>query len=418
MRCVLSSLGNGFVLPLVPALFLAFALLLGCDGEPEPTRLKVVISSPGGSMGDSYRQGINAAITEWRENAPSLQIEPVYRETLFLRRGQRRQQDPAESPWERALRLERETAEAAAADPEVVAYIGPGMSEQAKISLPILNRAGIPQISTTATWPGLTEAGFGPGEPGMYYPSGRTHFFRLVPHDGYQATAAARWCIEMGYERIFVVHSSGVYSLGYVGIFTEAINDADLEIIGHYSWNPHSASPEELLKVVESIVEASPDVLYLADNSGRHTVRLLEELGARAPQLPVMAPDYLMRIEYRWRWTRPPQLTLLTTSPSSPEHFQWSTPGGSDFRERFVDLYLREPDLEAAKGYDAMSIVLHALTGATDRSREGLMEAIRSSEGHPGLFGSIAFDRSGDPRETSIYGYRLGESGWVHEVTL
>src|SRR5574341_369885 len=88
--------------------------------------------------------------------------------------------------------LEAANAQQAAADPRVMAYIGPLNSGAARVSIPITNQAGLVQISPTNTWPGLTKVGFAPGEPGILYPTGRRTYFRTCPTDEFQAPAAAR----------------------------------------------------------------------------------------------------------------------------------------------------------------------------------------------------------------------------------
>ena len=60
------------------------------------------------------------------------------------------------------------------------------------ISIPLLNRTGIPQISPTSTAVGLTSDGIGaaPGEPEKYYPTGIRTYARVVPSDAIEARRA------------------------------------------------------------------------------------------------------------------------------------------------------------------------------------------------------------------------------------
>jgi branched-chain amino acid transport system substrate-binding protein len=69
---------------------------------------------------------------------------------------------------------ERENARYAAADPDVLAYIGTLDADAASHSLPILNRAGpLVMISPCNTYRGLTKPCRGrPEEPDVYYPTG------------------------------------------------------------------------------------------------------------------------------------------------------------------------------------------------------------------------------------------------------
>ncbi len=90
-------------------------------------------------------------------------------------------------------------AVAAAGNPRTVAYIGDLDSGATELSLPILNQAGIAQITPGSGYPGLTDAVRGvtaaayPAEPGRYYPHGRGSLFRLIPNDVVQVAAAIDW---------------------------------------------------------------------------------------------------------------------------------------------------------------------------------------------------------------------------------
>ena len=61
----------------------------------------------------------------------------------------------------------------------------------ARSTIPILNQAGVPQVSPANTYVGLTtnDPGSAPGEPQKYYPTGKRTYLRLVPRDSIQGVA-------------------------------------------------------------------------------------------------------------------------------------------------------------------------------------------------------------------------------------
>ncbi len=71
-------------------------------------------------------------------------------------------------------------ARKAAEDPKAVFYIGEFNSGASEVSIPILNQAGIPQVSPANTYVGLTtnEPGSAPGEPQKYYPTGKRTYLQ------------------------------------------------------------------------------------------------------------------------------------------------------------------------------------------------------------------------------------------------
>ena len=84
-----------------------------------------------------------------------------------------------------------QNARKAVRDQSTIYYLGEFNSGGTKVSLPVLNKAGIPQISPSNTYVGLTtdEPGSEPGEPDKYYPAGNRTYARVVPRDKIQGAA-------------------------------------------------------------------------------------------------------------------------------------------------------------------------------------------------------------------------------------
>ena len=76
-----------------------------------------------------------------------------------------------------------QNARKAVQDKSTIVYLGEFNSGASTISIPILNQAGIPQISPSNTDVGLTtnDPGAEPGEPQKYYPTGKRTYARVVP---------------------------------------------------------------------------------------------------------------------------------------------------------------------------------------------------------------------------------------------
>ncbi|MDE3131942.1 MAG: ABC transporter substrate-binding protein [Acidobacteriota bacterium] len=97
-------------------------------------------------------------------------------------------------------------AQRAARNPQTVAFIGELDSGATMLSLPILNEAGIVQMTPGSGYPGLTDAYkniTNLNEPGIYYPqpANRT-LVRLIPNDLVQASAAVTVARRAGCQRV------------------------------------------------------------------------------------------------------------------------------------------------------------------------------------------------------------------------
>ena len=81
-------------------------------------------------------------------------------------------------------------AKTAAEDTSTIAYLGDYDSAATAVSLPLMNAAGILQVSPASPYVGLTSSqDAGQDEPERFYPSGRRTFGRLAPGDPVEAAA-------------------------------------------------------------------------------------------------------------------------------------------------------------------------------------------------------------------------------------
>src|SRR5439155_18976320 len=99
-----------------------------------------------------------------------------------------------------------------------IAYIGELSSGASQVSLPILNQAGIAQVSPTNTYPGLTTVvpGGSPGEPDKYYPTGRRSYVRVIPTDLVTADALGELMAQAGCHQVSLVRAHAPFGYGAV----------------------------------------------------------------------------------------------------------------------------------------------------------------------------------------------------------
>ena len=169
----------------------------------------------------------------------------------------------AQGQWDAGK--EADNAREAAGDKNVMAYIGPYNSGAAKVSMPLLNDAGLLQISPAVTWPGLTKKVPGDeasGEPDIYRKSGKITFCRVCPTDDIQGPKAAEFLAkELKIKKVYVIDDKELYGAGIAKLFIEACKtkEVGIEVLGH----------EQLVKqnnyksVLEKIAGLKPEAIYL-----------------------------------------------------------------------------------------------------------------------------------------------------------
>ena len=137
-------------------------------------------------------QGPSAAISQQIVNGEKL--------ALAERRGRSAASRSATTRWMTRVPTTGEwdpgvtatNAKIAAQDTSTIAYLGDYNSGATAISLPLINAAGILQVSPASPYVGLTSSlDAGQDEPERFYSTGKRKFVRLVPGD--QVEAAPRW---------------------------------------------------------------------------------------------------------------------------------------------------------------------------------------------------------------------------------
>lgn len=373
--------------------------LAGCTGIAAPNTVKVAVSLPLGlEIGKDMLNGVQLALDQANGQAGNINVELQVFDTS----------DPNGSPV--SPEFEQDAATQAAADEAVVAYLGPAGSDQARQSMPILNQAGIVQVSPSVTWPGLTKPGFGPGEPGVYYPTGRRHFFRVIPSDDIQGNVAANWASSLGFESVYILDDSSTYGQGVAGIFTVATQDLGLEIMAVDSYDATvPQSPEELQAIANRIAEAQPDLLYFGGTTEQVNFELVGIIRQANPELPIMVPDGLVQAE------------LITTNPVDLIQGIYGTsviiPVGqlasaADFSAAYQNEYNKKPDPFVLSSYEAMKVILAAIEQANSPTRQDVLTAVAELGEFSGVLGTWSFDANGDISLTRISGMQIQNDSW------
>ena len=161
------------------------SLLAGCPRSSDSANtIKIVSSLPrtgsAKAQTDTIVNGIKIALEEAKYKVGDFKIEYVDMDDATAGAGD----------W--TPEQEAANARRAVSDPNVMVYLGPYNSGAAKVSMPILNTAGLLMISPAVTNPALTKPGQGePNEPDDYRPSGKINFFRVLPADDLQGPFSA-----------------------------------------------------------------------------------------------------------------------------------------------------------------------------------------------------------------------------------
>jgi branched-chain amino acid transport system substrate-binding protein len=382
--------------------FIILSLVLSaCGNLGGPKTVKVAVSLPLGlDIGKSMLNAAQLALDNAGGKAGDLTVELVSYDIS----------DPNGSPM--SADLEEKNANAAVQDAAIVAYIGPVVSSGAK-SIPILNQASIAQITPSATWPGLTKPGYGAGEPGIYYPTGNQTLFRTVPSDELQAAAAARWCIDLGFKKAFMLIGDDAYGNGLAGIFEITAGDESLEVIGKATYPTDvKLTTADLEKLTTQALVSEPDVVYVAGSNGSNGVEVVQALRKMDQTITIMGPDGLAQDDLIVALGPQISKDIYGTTVTLPVD-KLGTPAAEEFLKSYQAAYGKVPSAYEAATYESMSVFLYAISKAKEPTREGVLESMQNLGEYSGVFGTWHFDQQGDISVTGISGLQVQNGAWV-----
>ena len=292
-------------------------------------------------------------------------------------------------------------AQVAVLDPTTIGYIGEVNSGASAISIPPLNRAGIPQVSPTSTAVGLTSGGPAafPGEPQKYYPTGVRTFARVVPNDSVQAMVQVRIQQRMGCRANYVLDDGEVDGADAARSFEVAAQTAGIKLVGIQAF-PRNAKNYKPLAI--GVAQAHPDCVLISADTESGAVPLTEQLARTMPNVRLFGSAGLAETTYADPdqgglplWVDP--RVMITAPTLGPTQYPAAARAfAAGYERRFGQV---EPD--SIFGYEAMSLLLNAIERATDRGtkpaeRTEVRAALFATRDRRSVLGTYSIDRNGD----------------------
>ena len=305
-------------------------------------------------------------------------------------------------------------ARRAAADPRAVYYIGEFDNDASEVSMPILNQAGIPQVSPSNTYVGLTteDPGSAPGEPRRYWPTGTRTYLRIVPLDSAQGAAVLEAMKQAGCARVTVADDQEPYGAGLAKLVELEKGYYGIDLVSSSSIQP-SASAFQAYAARAGATRA--DCFLLAATASRAAVQLTTAVHAALPTAKIFAPAAMCTSS----WTNPAEggvpagidpLIECTAATRSLTAY----PGGKAFLAAYKAKYgVAAPSPYAILGYEAMGLGLSTIArlGANGDSKSAVLSALFSTTDRHSVLGSYGFDKNGDTTLRSYGLYKVAPNG-------
>jgi branched-chain amino acid transport system substrate-binding protein len=305
-------------------------------------------------------------------------------------------------------------ARKAAADSKTVYYIGEFNSGASEVSIPILNEAGIPQVSPANTYVGLTtnEPGSAPGEPEKYYPTGKRTYLRIVPRDSIQAAADLLALKNEGCTKVAVANDKEAYGAGLAKLLELEKADYGVDIVSNTGIDPKAPNFRSYAATIKAQGANCFEFAGIVSNGG---VQITKDVHAALPAAKILGPDGMCTSS----WTNAKdggvpatidpflQCTVATLDLSA-------YPGGKQFLAAYKAKYgVANPDPYAIYGYEAMKLGLDTIAGlgANGSNKADVLKALFAIKNRSSVLGTYGFDANGDTTLKSYGLYKVGPTG-------
>lgn len=311
--------------------------------------------------------------------------------------------------------VEAANADKAVRDPDLMIYIGTFNSGAAMISMPVLNKASLAMISPANTYPGLTKPGTGQAnEPGVYRPSGKVNYFRVVPADDIQGVVAADWAKRLKVRRVYILDDRGLYGKGIADVFENRCAEIDLEVLGREGIDPKAQEYKSLMTKIKGL---NPDLVYFGGTTQTSGGQLAKDMVAVGLTCKIMVPDGCCEKSFiSSAGAENLNDRAFVTFGGIPPKKQVGR--GKEFVDRYMEKYKAEPEAYAIYGYEACRVALDAIRRAGKKDREAIRAAVAATKNFEGALGTWSFDENGDTTLKTMSGNMVKDGDFVFVEAL
>ena len=301
-----------------------------------------------------------------------------------------------------------------ASDPKAVYYMGEFNSGASEVSIPILNQAGIPQVSPANTYVGLTTnlPGSAPGEPEKYYPTGKRTYLRIVPIDSIQAAADLMAMKQAGCTKVAVANDKEAYGGGLATLLGLEKGFYGVTITSHTGIDPTAPNFRAYASTIKG---QGADCFFFAGIVSNGAVQITKDVHSALPKAKIFGGDGVCTDSYTsaTKGGVPAALYPLLECTVATQNLA-AYPGGQQFLSAYKAKYGgAEPDPYAIYGYEVMKLGLDTVKslGASGDSKADVLKALFAIKARSSVLGTYGFDKNGDTTLKSYGLYKVGSNG-------
>ena len=309
-----------------------------------------------------------------------------------------------------------------AADPAIVAVVGPFNSSVAKVQIPVSNEAGLLQCSPANTNPDLSKGDAGK-ELRAKNPD-KINYIRVATTDDIQGPAVAQYGFNtLGLKTVAIIDDTQTYGKGIADAFAAEWEKLGGEVVGREG-APQGTT--DYTAILTSFKAAAPEAVFYGGvtSTGGGLVR------KQMPQAGLGDRVYLGGdgIQDGPGTTEGSFINIAGEAAANSYSSVAAIaeyPGQADFAAKYKAEYGEEPGAYSASGYACAQIILESIKAAAakgDVTREAVRAAaVDPSRTYETVLGPVQFDEVGDTNQKIISLYKVdltaadGKGDWTFE---
>ena len=302
-----------------------------------------------------------------------------------------------------------------ATDPKAVYYMGEFNSGASEVSVPILNQAGLPQVSPANTYVGLTlnvPPASLPGEPQKYYPTGTRTYLRIVPTDSIQAASDLTAMKQAGCTKVAVANDKEAYGDGLAKLLELEKGFYGVTIVSNTGVDPTAPNFRSYASTVKG---EGADCFFFAGIVSNGAVQITKDVNSALPKAKIFGGDGVCTDSYTSAAKGGVPASLYPLMECTVATLDLAAyPGGKDFLAAYKAKYgTANPDPYAIYGYEVMKLGLDTIKGlgAQGNSKSDVLKALFATTARNSVLGTYGFDKNGDTTLKSYGLYKVGSDG-------
>jgi len=285
---------------------------------------------------------------------------------------------------------------------KVVAIIGTYGSSLAMAGGEVAEKAGVPMVGTSCTNPLVTQ--------------GKKFSFRVCFIDPFQGAGAATYAYKdlKLKTAALLVDISNDYSVGLASFFTKSFTKLGGQIVANLKYQ---AGDQDFTAQLTEIASKKPDILFIPSYfaEGAIIMKQVKELGAKFQVMGGDAMDNPQIVEIGGAAV---EGFVHTTFPYDPSMKDMS-PMAKKFTENWKKAFpSKEPNVNAALGYDTYLLVLDAIKRAGKAEPAAITKALAATKGFEGVTGSTTINATHDAEKpVGLVQIKDGKKSYIGSIT-